>query len=372
MTKLIYFNMSDTELTIEQQEIILKEWNSRPDNPPSLLELINLTYPNQPEIDGRSKEGKSIKAFLATREIKAKGAHEYSPKQKVSLTEEQMEYVRNNFSTMSAVEMARILFSNPKLSNLNQESRSVEEYVSTLNPGISYQSQFTLQTPGTYEPPKTMNKIISKVNNYIYDGINKDKIGAKQRKDLTSLIGYLHTFRFLHHINNFSSPVDKELFESSFIRYTYDKGDLSQEEVDQFIVLSIEVVIASNIQRRVERLQDLLDGSANDTEGRRISMSLVESIDTSQKEYNQCIIRQQKLLESLKEKRSDKLKKQIGENASILNLVQLWKEEESRKKLIKMAEKRKESLKNEIEKLSTMDEIKAKIMGISDEEIING
>jgi type I site-specific restriction endonuclease len=101
-------------------------------------------------------------------------------------------------------------------------------------------------------------------------------------------------------------------------------------------------------------------------------MSLVEAISTSRNEYNQSVGRQQKLLQDLKVKRSDRLSKQVKENASILNLVELWKEEESRKEMLKMAEMRKELLTKEIERLSTIDEIKARIMGISIDEVLNG
>ena len=185
-------------------------------------------------------------------------------------------------------------------------------------------------------------------------------------------MGYINTYRFTHHINHYENPTDRDLFESSFIRYTNDKNDLTEEEVDQYIVLSTEVVIASNIQRRVEHLQHLLDDAASDTEGRRIAMSLVEAINTAQNEYHQSVNRQQKLLESLKEKRSARLSKQVKENASIVNLVQLWKEEESRKKLLALAELRKKAVKQETEKLSSMDEIKARILGLSEEEVLDG
>ena len=101
-------------------------------------------------------------------------------------------------------------------------------------------------------------------------------------------------------------------------------------------------------------------------------MSLVEAINTAQTEYNQCVNRQQKLLESLKEKRSDRLKKAVANTASILNLVEMWKEEESRKKMIHIAELRKATVKEEVENLSTMDEMKAKIMGLSEGEVYDG
>ena len=59
--------MKEFSLTQDQIDRILNEWNSREDNPPSLLELIRIAYPDNPDLDGRSKEGREIKAFLATR-----------------------------------------------------------------------------------------------------------------------------------------------------------------------------------------------------------------------------------------------------------------------------------------------------------------
>jgi hypothetical protein len=193
-----------------------------------------------------------------------------------------------------------------------------------------------------------------------------------QRKAVNALIGYLLTYRFTHQINSYITPSDRDLFESSFIRYTHDKYDLTQEEVDQYIVLSCEVVIASTVQLRVERLSNLMDTSADDTDGRRMSMSLIEAISSCQTEYNQCINRQTKLLNDLKEKRSTRLSKELKNNASILNLVEMWKEEESRKKMIKLAEIRKTVLTDEVERLTTMDELKGKILGLSEDEVLNG
>ena len=208
-----------------------------------------------------------------------------------------------------------------------------------------------------------------RINKYIFDKIDKNKIDAKIRRNINCAIGYINVFRFTHQINNYTTETSRELFESSFIRYTYDKPDLTAEEVDQYIVMSAEVVIAANIQRRVERLQVLLDNAAQDSEGRRISMSLVESINTAQGEYHQSIARQHKLLGDLKEKRSDRLKNELKTNASILNLVQLWKEEESRKKMLYLAESRKRVVKEEVENLSSMDEMKSKILGLNEGDI---
>ena len=368
--------MSDPkELNEEQQLRIINEWNSRPENPPSLKDLTKLAFPELEEADGRSEEGRLVKQFLATRQLKARGSQEYQAKEKVELTDEQKEFVKNNMATMSFVEMARIIFSNNKITNLSQEAKSVNSYLKDTQPKKPFENPEE-NVSQEYRPPRTDERAISRINKFVgrpdVPTIEKEKITPRQRKEVNALIGYLHTYRFIHQMNSYPSQTERDLFESSFVRYTNDKSDLTQEEVDQYIVLATEVVISSNIQARVTRLQILLDDTANDTEGRRISMSLVEAINTAQTEYHQIVNRQQKLLDDLKEKRSDRLKKEIKENASILNLVQLWKDEESRIKLIKLAELRKLSLKNEIERLTTMDEIKGKILGLSEDEALNG
>ena len=56
----------------------------------------------------------------------------------------------------------------------------------------------------------------------------------------------------------------------------------------------------------------------------------------------------------------------------ILNLVELWKDEESRNKMIKLADLRRQNVSSEIERLSSMEEIKSRILGISEEEVLNG
>ena len=361
----------------DRQQLLLAEWESRPSNPPSLKESVQIAFPDIEEKfqDGRSKYGKCVKAFLAYQDMKAKASHEYQGRDDVSLSDEMKEYIVNNGHAMSDLDVAKIIFDDNTLTNLHKETRLVSDY--RQSQGIEQSLLVPSQTndvpsQAEYKPPRTINLIISRVNKYVLDGIDKDKLTARQRKEIESLIGYLHTYRFLHQINGYDSQVDRDLFESSFIRYTYDKAALTQEELDQYIVLASEVVIASNIQRRVEHLQGLLDAAANDTEGRRISMSLVEAIGKAQNDYHQSVGRQNKLLSDLKEKRSDRLKNQIKENASIINLVQMWKEEESRKKLIQLAELRKQVVKEEVKNISSMDEVKARILGISEDEVLEG
>jgi hypothetical protein len=357
-------------LTEEQQLKLLKDWNDRPDNPPSLAELVKLAF-DRDDLDGRSKEGKAVKQFLASRQIKPKKSHEYEAKGLLELLSEQKEFISNNCNMMTGLEISKILFKNESLTNLSQETRSVLEFMKNIPSNVKYNNteNENAATEG-YRPPRSEERMIAKINKYVLDGIDKSKLTHKHKKEINSLISYMNTHRFIHQMNIYDDESDRELFESSFVRYTYDKSDLSQEEVDQYIVLCTEVVISSSIQQTINVLQNQIELSMS--EDGKIPMTVVEASSTARKEYNDCVNRQQKLNNDLKVKRSDKLSKQVKETASIMNLVQMWREEESRAKLLKMADMRKKIIEKEIDRLSTMDEVKCKILGISKGEILNG
>jgi hypothetical protein len=362
--------MNEIDLSQEQKDLIIKTWNDRKDNPPSLQELTQIVFPDIPNIDGRSKYGKAVKNFLASRELKVKTKSEYTPKDRIDFTQEQKDYITNNASSMSAVDLARDLFNNYGLNNLSIEARSIQEYLDSLPKQIQSNTSDREDDQGDYKPPKNLERALVRVNKYVLNGMDKDKLTAKQKKDLGSLISYLHTYRFLHQIGTYVTSQDRELFESSFIRYAYDKSDLTQEEVDQYIILATEVVISSNIQRTIQTLQEQIDIEMSS--GNRIPMPLIEAVTSARTEYNQCVTRQQKLLNDLKVKRSERLSNLVKENASILNLVQMWKDEDTRKEMIKMADMRREILKGEVGRLSSMDDVKARIFGLTEEEVLDG
>ena len=360
---------SEITLTEQQQLIILKTWNDNKENPPSLNDLINAAYPDRPDLDGRCAEGRAVKKFLASRSIVARKSYDYVPKKPIELNEEQKEFIANNSPTMKAAEMAEVIFKKNGLTNLHGETIAVISYLKTLPENIKYEDP-NAKDVNRYSPPKNEDRMFLRVNKYIHDSLDKEKLTPRDRAGLNALIRFMHTYRFLHQINSFSSQVDRDLFESSFVRYCYDKPDLTQEEVDQYIILATEVVISSSIQAIIQNLQGEINSEVE--AGNKIPMAIVEAVNSAREEYNQSTIRQQKLTNDLKVKRSDRLSKQIKENASILNLVGMWKEEETRQQLIKLAEKRKELVKNEINRLSSMDEVKAKILGISESEILDG
>ena len=52
--------------------------------------------------------------------------------------------------------------------------------------------------------------------------------------------------------------------------------------------------------------------------------------------------------------------------------MEMWRDEESRHKMIKLAQIRKKAIEEEVDRLSSMDEIKCRIMGLTEEEALNG
>ena len=72
----IYKNQA---LTPEQQYVILTEWNARIENPPAISDLLEKLYPGK-GITGRDSEGRAVKAFLATKNLKTRPAADYVKK----------------------------------------------------------------------------------------------------------------------------------------------------------------------------------------------------------------------------------------------------------------------------------------------------
>lgn len=269
-------NKSDEKVVLskEQEFKILSEWNNRPDNPPTLLELVKAAFDK--EYDTRSKHGRAVRTFIAGKKLVPARDWEYKHKDKIELTEEQKEYISNNCSTMSVVEMARVIFKNPSLAPPSQEGRCVKEYISTLSNKVLYATGQEIPDED-YKPPNTPDRVVARINRYVHNELDLKKLGPIGKKNIQSLMGYLHTYRFISHINNYENQPDRELFESEFVRCCHDKNDLTEEEVDQYIIYSAEVVISKNIARRIETFSKKLDDDLED-EDKKLTMTLVDAI----------------------------------------------------------------------------------------------
>lgn len=365
------------ELNEQQQNRVKEILQKNPEA--TLTEITAYAYDNE-TVDSRSKEGRALKQYLLDNNIEYKNRSVFQ-RERVKLTLEHEEFIKNNYTNQHYLDMAKILFKNNGLTHLSLESREVSAYVDKLQKAdpayLEMKTYVPAETPspgpmGEYFPPRRLDQTLYRINKYLNIGWEQGKLKATQLKQVEMLQRYMNTFSFCYQINTYKREDDRKLFEDAFIRYTYNKEDLTQEELDQFVTLCTETVTASSILQQVEDLRQLLRQASEEDEGRNIKMSLNEAISSLQTEYNQCRSRQNKLYKSLVDDRSKKMQDRKQENASILNLVQAWKDEERRKSIIILAEAQKQNLADEARRLSSMDELKAVIRGIDIDEMVNG
>jgi len=68
--------------------------------------------------------------------------------------------------------------------------------------------------------------------------------------------------------------------------------------------------------------------------------------------------------------RSKRVEQTHQKNASILNLVELFQDEQERKMMIQIADMQKRTIKEEADRLENMSSWKSRILGISKEDAI--
>ncbi len=354
-------------LTDEQKKKTLEFWESRPENPPSLKEITNHIFGG--EFDGRSMEASVIKGFLSQININPRTNFEYQKVQAAPLTEEQKEYITNHCSTMSAFEMAKELYPNRKIYPVGAETRQVNEYMRSLPDIVLYQRKNDLPEFNDYHPPKNLTQSATRVNKYILNCIKPEDIenNSKIKLCLQSLIRFCHMHRFVMTYESYENKSDRELFEGSYVRYVWSKEDLQEEELDLYVNLCTDIVNLTNMQKELNDLIGMRTQCAEDSEGKRLSLSIVQSIADVREDMNETKKRIKNAIEALQGKRNERITLKLQGTVSVISLVEAWQEEKERRRLLKFADERKKLCKQEIEKLDTMETFTGEIFGLDKE-----
>jgi len=113
------------ELSEDQKQIIIENSNSISD----LTELTALVFPDKSGLDGRSKEGRAVRAFLVSEGINYQTKH-ILPKENIALDEEQKEFVSNNSSDgLNAFQIAGMLFPETNITGTSKEYEAVLSFI---------------------------------------------------------------------------------------------------------------------------------------------------------------------------------------------------------------------------------------------------
>jgi len=344
----------------EQKALILREYPTTPD----LIELTRKTF-NDETLKGSSKEGRAIRDFLISQDLEYQTTRP-KRKKKIKLTDEQKEFVETHLEEgMSSFQIAELIFPTKEIKKLGLEQRAVLAHIKGINPDYVPKNESGILT--TYFPPRNPARIVKKINNATSLDLDFSKMSRQYVVCVDKLGKNLGNSRFVTIVNGYTNAADKQLFEEEFVRMTWDKPDLTADEINLYMNCCMEIIKLSQVGKQINKLNDLFD-SADNTEDMTIRLS--EIIKTKSTEYNQCAGRIESLIGNLQGKRSDRMKNKQKANASILALVAAFQDKEERDNMLKIAEMQKALVKEEAERLEGMDEMKARILGIGQSEVI--
>jgi hypothetical protein len=353
--------MNSIELTDEQKTQITREFSRNPD----LKHITQIVFQDE-SLDGRSKEGRAVRGFLINNNLTFTTT--LAPRvDEVDLDPEQKEFLMsdNVERGMNALEITRLAFKDREIQPLSQQHRTIMEFLRRYRPEIVDDNEMI--TNDKWSPPKSISRAIKKVNDWAGCKFDEISIQTKQKKMMEKLLFYLKSPRFVHFINQYSTIADRDLFESEFVRTVWDKPDLTNDELNLYITVCTNYVRQKHIQQRIDKLNTML----NDTDNERdLTLRLTELIKATSEELNQCEKRIESLTKDLNGSRQARLKARGEQNGSIAALVEAFQEKEERDRMIMMAEMQNKLIEEEADRLETMDDYKARILGISKKEIL--
>jgi hypothetical protein len=110
----------------------------------------------------------------------------------------------------------------------------------------------------------------------------------------------------------------------------------------------------------------MLSGSSDG----KLNITEIELLNSVREKANASMKQQAALLKSLVGDRSKRMAEKIQSSASMHQLVEAMRVKSSREKIMKMAAKYKEALKGEVNRLSTMDNLKSELFGLDKDNIL--
>jgi len=224
-----------------------------------------------------------------------------------------------------------------------------------------------------YNPPKQLINAASRINTALADNtIEKDSWLKNNtlKQYLESTIKFCHYYRFKLTASKLTDKTERTLFESTYIAHIWNKTDLTSEELDLYIYVAENMVNGLRLDSEILIYSAFLEDATHEKDGKTTSMAISEHLASLRKEKGDIEKRQKELIKDLQGKRSDRVTQKMKENASVLNLVEAWRNEAKRKELIEGRKAEKERLNDELDRLDNMDAVKALIAGIDRKDLL--
>lgn len=346
-----------------------------------LGDMIPLVFDESCKRDGRTTEGRSIQAYLATLNVTPTTSKLPPPSGPTELTEDQKAQVAKLAPRCrTTLELARTVMNDKELKQGSQAYRLIWQHKQELYPEAADMSDEPVDDK-LYQPPATLQSLVPVVNRWVTVGKSSQRaytwgqLKASEERCLNRLMGYVRTYSFIYTASQYEKQADRDLFMSQFIRWAHDKPDLTEIEVDQMVMAAAERVTIAQIDRDIQRIskiqEDIMRGDEVDENGkkRKLSMTDVELVNAIRTKFDASKKRLSDLMSDLEEVRSKRIDAQRTRMGSVLDILDAFsKDEDMREKLLDDAIAEKEEDKAEVERLDAVDELWAMVSGQSKEE----
>jgi len=349
------------KLTLEQKRQAEQEFAKDP-------HIMNVTRKvfGDDSLDGRCKEGKAVKQFLVSKGLQP----DTTKTEKVGLIEldsSQKEFLMGPSVDvgMNALEITRLVFKDEGIMPLSQKHRTVLEYLRKFRPEVVDENEILAEK--RWSPPTALSRAVDLTNKWAGQSLDKTNLSNKLKGHMERLLLYLRSPRFVHFINNFKSQADRELFEGEFVRSVWDKPDLTNDELNTYVTVCTNYIRQKHIQRRMDRLNAMVNDVDTDQD---MTIRFTELLKGTNEELNQCEKRIETAVNSLNGKRQERLKAHGKSNGSILALVEAFCDKEERDRIVMMASMKNKLMEDEADQLESMDDLKARVLGITKEELL--
>jgi hypothetical protein len=305
-----------------------------------------------------------------------KGRCKLTPEQKTNI-----ESLLNQDEIPAIREIFKMVFPDMKnYSTLCAEYQAVSKFIKETNEDAIDIWEEPV-TERRYKPPGSWSILLGIVNKSVGNrhDINRAlydpaKMKAVDERNIKALFSYMRNNEFILRASQYDKKADRESFINTFIRNTHDKAaDLTADEVDAYLDLCSETIQANQINREVQHQQKLISDCLNgedDEEGSkaRLSMSLVESINSLREKLDKSKRHIHTLRTSVSGSRKDRLDSKKTKDDHLGNWFALWVEELTRKDIIALGKKEHEEDKVEYGRIKSMDDSWALVAGMTEEE----
>lgn len=178
------------KLSEEQKQFIRDNFKETP----NLLDLTKAAFKND-DLDGRSKEGRAVKKFLAEQSMDYKTT-KWDKVEDIVLTEHQIEFVKQQAKNgLSAFQISEMIWPEMSVKRFSKQHVAVLDFLREYEPAYVHDSESAVNR--AYSPPKLLSTGLTKINEFCFAGLKEEKLTHDDTNCIESLIKSLSAPRFI-------------------------------------------------------------------------------------------------------------------------------------------------------------------------------